>query len=284
MSHTGTSRTRRLLWPVCLGLAVFLVIGSGSAWAGVRIHTVTEMQDGDAEGTRRLHYTIWVDGNRLVAEPRRPDGPPSRRRVVFRGAGAVLWLMDTERATYYQLDPESAAETASQIAGLRSGLESGLETLSPEHRARANELLGALAPEGGKPPVQVEVRARGEEGRYADYPCSRYDVVGAANRVAELCMAGFDQGLLARERIAAVPELVGFLGKVLPKLLEGFPRLLVLAPVSAMAQLEGVPLQARSFERGRSETVVREVIEAEVESSRFELPEGYARSWVPPFQ
>ena len=32
-----------------------------------------------------------------------------------------------------------------------------------------------------------------------------------------------------------------------------------------------------------SETWVRAIREVEVDAARFELPEGYARSWVPPF-
>lgn len=263
-------------------LLAALLLGVPAA-ATVRFHTVTARVDG--EGTPE-HFTIWIEGDRLAAEPRRPKSQPTRRRVVFQGDRDVLWLLDTRAQTYYQVDPESAAETASQLEGLRRGLDAGLEALGPEQGERVRGLLGDLGERSEATPLpEVALRPRGEQARHADLACARYDVLSGGTRTGELCMASYGQGPLQRERLRAVPALTRFLARTLPPLYQAFPSLRSLAPLASLSSLEGVPIHAQTFQGEAPETVttLQGVTEMLAPPALFELPEGYARSWVPPF-
>ena len=46
-----------------------------------------------------------------------------------------------------------------------------------------------------------------------------------------------------------------------------------------------MPLLVRTSEKGGSrDTVVTSIAEAPVDAALFELPAGFARSWIPPFR
>jgi hypothetical protein len=269
-----------------LGIAAAFValLFAGAASAGVRIELRSApVQPAKGKAQR---YVVWVDGQRLAAELVRRDGNPATRRIVFRSAEDVVWLVDSQRQTYYQLDQESAQQVSSQVAGLRQGLESGLESLTPEQRAAVQDLLGELAKPPAGPSPEYRLRERGELGRYAELACARHDVMEGERAVAELCLADYGKPPLTREKLAAVPALGGFLQRTLEPLLREFPSLRPLAPLSSLSRVDGVPLFVRSASEkgGAQETVVTSVEEAPVDAALFELPKGYARSWIPPFR
>lgn len=267
-----------------LAAALGAVLFAGAAAAGVRVE-LRSAPTPPAEGNA-LRYVVWVDGPRLAAELIRRDGAPSTRRIVFRSEEDLVWLVELQRQTYYQLDPASAQQAASQVAGLRSGLESGLESLSPEQRAAVRDLLGELAKPPAGPTPEYRLRERGELGSYADVACARHDVLEGERAVAELCLADYGKPPLTRERLAAVPALGGFLQRTLEPLLGQFPSLRPLAPLSALSRIDGFPLLVRSAsEKGESrDTVVTRIEEAPVDAALFALPAGFARSWIPPFR
>jgi hypothetical protein len=268
------------------GLAALLVaaLSATAASAGVRVE-LTSAPAPPAKG-KAQRYVVWIDGPRLAAQLTRRDGAPPTRRIVFRSAEDVVWLVDSQRQTYYQLDPEAAQQAASQVAGLRQGLESGLESLSPEQRAAVRDLLGELAKPPAGPAPEYRLRERGELGRYAEIACARHDVLEGERAVAELCLADYGKPPLTREKLAVVPALGGFLQRTLEPLLREFPSLRPLAPLSSLARVDGVPLLVRSAsEKGESqETVVTSISESPVDAALFELPQGFARSWIPPFR
>jgi hypothetical protein len=257
---------------------------ASAAQAGVRVE-LRSAPTPPAKG-KATRYVIWVDGGRLAAELVRRDGAPVTRRIVFRSAEDLVWLVDSKRQTYYQLDPASAQQAASQVAGLRQGLESGLESLSPEQRAAVRDLLGELAKPPQGPAPEYHLRERGELGRYAEIACARQDVLDGERAIAELCLADYGKPPLVREQLAAVPALGGFLQRTLAPLLREFPSLRPLAPLAALSGVDGVPLLVRSgSEKGESrDTVVTSIAEAPVDAALFELPAGFARSWIPPFR
>jgi hypothetical protein len=264
--------------------ALGIVLAAGAAPAGVRVELRSVETGG--EGGKPLRYVVFVDGPRLAVELARKDGVPAKRRVVFRSDRDLVWLVDHERRTYYQLDPESARQVASQVAGLKEGLEQGLESLTPEQREAVRELLGELAAPSAAGAPEYRLEEKGELGRYAEIACARHDVLEGAKRVAELCLAEYGKPPLSREALAAVPALGGFLRRTLEPLLAQFPSLRPVATFAALDRAPGVPLLVRSFgDKGESrETTVTRVAEEPVDAALFELPAGYARSWVPPFR
>jgi hypothetical protein len=271
------------------GLAVALLFAAGVAVAGAASGAVrVELRStplGDSK-EKPLRYVVWIDGPRLAAELKSRDGTPPTRRIVFRADSDRAWLVDLARRTYFQVDPESAAQTASQVAGLRQGLQQGLESLSPDQQAAVRDLLGELAEAPVGPLPEYKLRKRDERGRYADIACIQEDVLAGERRVAELCLADFGKPPLTREALAAVPALGGFLRRTLEPLMREFPSLRPLAPYASLDGLQGVPLRVRSFsEKGAiRDTEVKRLEETTADPSLFELPEGFARSWIPPFR
>jgi hypothetical protein len=272
----------RIAAAACAALA--LAGAAAGARAGVRL----ELRSAElgAAGRKPLKYVIWIDGPRLAAELKRRDGSPAQRRIVFRSEEDRVWLVDTARRTYYQVDPQTAQQVASQVAGLRKGLESGLESLTPEQRKAAQELLGELARRPEKPVGEIRLRERGEVGRYAEIACARHDVLEGARRLAEVCLADYGRAPLTRETVAAVPALGGFLRRTLEPLTREFPSLQDLAPFAVLDRVDGFPLAVQAFEDDGTarETVVTRVETAPVDAALFELPPGFARSWIPPFR
>ena len=280
MRKTAAARVAALCAALLLGLA----LGSGSARAGVRVELrATEV---GRETAKPAKYVVWIDGPRLAAELERRDGKPTRRRIVFRADEDRAWLVDLVRKTYYQVDPQAAQQVASQVAGLRKGLESGLEALTPEQREAARELLGELAKPADKPVAEVSLRERGELARYADIPCARHDVLEGARRLGEICLADYGRAPLVREAVAAVPAIGSFLRRTLEPLTREFPSLQDLAPFAALDRIDGFPLAVQSLEEGgpTNETVVTKIEQAPADPALFELPTGFARSWIPPFR
>jgi hypothetical protein len=271
----------RIAAAACAALAL---AGADAARAGVRL----ELRSAEvgAKGGKPLEYVLWIDGPRLAAERKRRDGAPAQRRIVFRSDEDRAWLVDAARKTYYQVDPQAAQQVASQVAGLRKGLESGLESLTPEQREAVQELLGELAKPSEKPVGEIRVRERGEVARYAEIPCARHDVLEGARRLAEICLADYGRSPLTREALAAVPALGGFLRRTLAPLTREFPSLSDLAPFEVLGRVDGFPLAVQAFEDDGTtrETVVTRIEQAPVDASLFELPAGFARSWIPPFR
>ena len=267
---------------VATGLLLLLPWLALPGLAGVQIETRTRSLDGSSGKT---HFTIWIDGDRLVGEARKADSPPARRRIVYLADRDLMWFIDTKRATYYQLDPESAAATASQVSGLKDDLAAVLAGLDPEVRGKAEKLLGKLETDEADPVQDVQLSERGELGRYADVACARYDVLAQEKRVAELCVADWAATGPAAVARPLVPRFSRFLRTTLEPLARELPIVAPLLTWTALEDAPGLPLQTRSYsdDEPDSETLVKSIREVEVDARRFELPEGYARSWVPPF-
>lgn len=255
-----------------------------SAHAGLRVEVdVTERGATPASPER---WIVWIDGTRLAAQPAQREGSRPARWAIFRGAEDVAWLVDPAQHSYFQLDPKSAEAAASQIAGLRDGVAQGLELLSPEQREAAKDFLGDLASAPPAAPPSLQVRSRGEPARHAGLACTRHDVLERERRVAELCLAAYGTGPLSRERAAALPALVSFLRRTLAPLVRELASLRPLSPLAGLGPIEGFPLAAHAAEPGGPERalVVVRVEEKAVDPARFELPAGYSRSLVPPFE
>jgi hypothetical protein len=256
--------------------------------AALRVDVVASEPGAPPEAGER--YVIWIDGPLLAAEPVRSAGGPPSQRLVYRAGEDVAWLVDLERRSYFQLDPESAERHAEQLAGVRDGVESGIELLPPQQRAKARKLLGDLTGAGssGKSSASLpapHLRALGEAGSYAGIGCERHEVLEAERRLAVVCLGAYGKGLPPRERVAAVASLGGFLHRTLGPLAREFPRLRPLSGLAALERLPGFPLAVRSFEAAgrQGEAEVTRVEEAAADPSLFEVPQGFARSLVPPF-
>jgi len=270
-----------------LGVASAPGLGASAAAAEIGLRLELEVSERGASPTAPERWIVWLDGSRLAAGPAPSEGDPPTRRAIFRGAEDRAWLLDPARRSYFQLDPESAEAAAARVAGLRDGVAQGLEMLPPGQRDGLKQLLGDLA---SPPPAAVtaaRLRSRGESARHAGLACTRHDVLEGERRVAELCLAAWGTGPLTRERAAALPVLVAFLRRTLAPLARELPSLRPLAPLAGLGGLDGFPLAVRGGAepdgRERSLVAVR-VEERAVDPALFELPAGYARSLVPPFE
>jgi hypothetical protein len=264
-----------------LALAIPLALSDAAA-AGIKLRLRSEPVGGGKGRTQA--YEVWLDGPRLAIQLVQRN-TEVKRRIVFRGNEERALLIDDAKQTYYQLDPESAKNVASQVAGLKQGLNQGLESLTPEQRAAVQELLGELAKPPAGPPPDYSLRERGELGRYAEVPCARNDVLDGGKVVAEVCLADYGKPPLTREAFAAIPALARFSRKTLEPLAEQFPSLNAVAPYAALDATSGLPLSIKATDDGEvRETFVKRIEQVPVDPALFDLPAGYARSWIPPFR
>ena len=266
---------------------LWLALVAPTATAGVRLELSSELRDGGAgAATVPEHFLVWIDGGRLAAEPTQPGGALAGRRVVFRAREDVAWLVDTGARSYFQIDPKSAQEMAAQVAGLRDGVARGIEGLAPEQRARVQELLGDLAT---PPPVArpvLRIQPTGGRATQAGIACAQQEIFEGERRVAVACVADGASGPLTRERVAAVSALGSFARRTLGPLAQAFPSLAPLAPLAALERLGGLPLAVVSAESdaGVRQTKVLRFAEAAVDPALFEVPAGFTRSALPPFE
>jgi hypothetical protein len=266
---------------------VAIALAAPAATAGVRLELSSEPRAGGS-GTAAApeHFVVWIDGGRLAAEPAKPGGSLAGRRVVFRAHEDVAWLIDTSARSYFQLDPKSAQETAAQVVGLRDGVARGIDGLAPEQRERMQALLGELAAPAPAARPALRVQPTGKRATQAGIGCAQQEVFEGERRVAVACVADGASGPLARERVAAVPALGSFARRTLGPLAQAFPSLAALAPLAALERLGGLPLTVVSAEpdAGARQTKVLRVAEAAVDPALFELPPGFTRSTLPPFE
>lgn len=223
--------------------------------------------------------TLQLAGVRLTTRVPE-DGDGRNFRMIFRGDKDVLWLLDEDEQTFFQVDPTTTA----QVATLKKSVQEGLDSLPPERRAALGRLLGDLMPEEPPPAPPVTTTARGEKDVILGYACEWYDVLEDSEKVLETCVADWEQGELTRENLAAVPALTDFLGRTLEPLLGQFPGLRRLSPLALLSQLPGLPLKTRTFEdgTGKTETVVTRLERVKVGAAPFQIPEGYQQSLLPP--
>jgi hypothetical protein len=264
------------------GLLLSWSMLAAPATGGVEIETRTRSLDG---GSGKTSYTFWLEADRLAAEPRRPGTPPARRRIVYLAEQDLMWFIDTKRETYYQLDQAGAEATASQVKGLKEDLASVLAGLDPEVRGRAEKLLGKLETDGSAPLPEVSLRERGELGSYAGVACARHDVIAEEKRLGEICVADWESAGAAAEAKPLIPSLIHFIRTSLEPLARELPMIEPLLAIGALEGTPGLPLQTRTFsdDEPDTETLVKAIREVQVDADLFTLPEGYARSWVPPF-
>ena len=275
--RVSAARTSAGLW---------LALMAPTATAGARLELSSELRDsGAGAATVPEHFLVWIDGGRLAAEPTQPGGALAGRRVVFRAREDVAWLIDTGARSYFQIDPKSAQEMAAKVAGLRDGVARGIEGLAPEQRARVQELLGDLAT---PPPVArsvLRIQPTGRRATQAGIACAQQEIFEGERRVAVACVADGASGPLTRERVA-VSALGSFARRTLGPLAQAFPSLAPLAPLAALERLGGLPLAVVSAESdaGVRQTKVLLFAEAAVDPALFEVPAGFTRSALPPFE
>jgi hypothetical protein len=262
----------RWLSGVCVGLLL-----AAPAGAGIEMDLEARRLDRDRPSESA---TVLLAGKRLATRVPEGNGDEGSYRLIFRGDRDVLWILDEERRTFFEVDPT----TANQVAGLKKSVQEGLETLSPERREALGKLLGDLMPEEPPPQQPVQTTARGDKEVILGYACEWYDVAREGEKVLETCVADWEQGELTRANLAAVPALAGFLNRTLEPLLAQFPGLRRLSPLALLAELPGLPLLTRTFENGaaRTETAVTRLERKQLGTEPFRIPEGYQQSLLPP--
>jgi len=255
---------------------VALLLAAAPAGAGVEIDLEAKRLDGERAPESA---TLQMAGERLTT--RIPESDEGRMyRMIYRGKREVLWLLDEQKRTFFQVDPTTTA----QVATLKKSVQEGLQNLPPERREALGQLLGDFMPEEPPPQPPVEIRARGEKDVLLGYSCEWHDVLQESEKVLETCVAEWEQGDLTRENLAAVPSLAGFLEKTLEPLLAQFPGLRGLSPLALLARVPGLPMLTRTFEDGSAvtETAVTRLEQKDIDPARFKIPEGYQQSLLPP--
>jgi len=248
-------------------LVCLAVLSADGAFAGTRIAAETRRLDREGSAEQ---VTLHIDGERL-----RFDGGDGRSSIIYRGDRPLVWIVDHRDKKYMEVN----RGTTAALDKANSMIRDGMKGLPPERRAALESLLGGAQAQVAAGP-KITVRPTGERDLVGGRTCDEQEVLRGQERVALVCTASLASLGMPADSLSAVPGLVAFAR-------EAFESLAAIAPgvvdrqaidaLGSLANVEGLPVRARVFDKGKpvAETVVTEVAQEASEGSRFEVPDGY---------
>lgn len=282
----GSRRTLAVLtstWVLALG---------APALAGVVFEVETTYAAGSRTGTESSRMSVQGESFKIETLPGDQEDGERRDEMIFRGDRRQMVVVDHEERSYVVVDGEAVqrlgGQMQDQMQQAMKELEKRLEGLDPKQREMMEKLLGGgvggmLGKAAGETPKRppAEFRDTGERATRAGYPCVRYDVLRAGERVRELWVTDWDNVEGGRQAAAAFEAMGGFFREMI----DSFDDMLggsglfdgVNDPIESLAEVPGFPVVTRSFEDGEleSEAVLRSVTERDLDPAAFEPPEGY---------
>ena len=253
----------------CVGLVGALGVAQ-VAGAGTFVATETRKLGTESPSVQRAQ--VRIDADRMRVET---DG--SANAVIYRGDRDLVWLLNHQEKTFLQVDRGTTAAIARNLDAANEAIRERTQGLPPEQRQALERMLdGTLgAPPSAKPAVTTRVTDRRDlvEG----VPCTEVEVMQGAERVAEACVARFQDAGVSAATFAVVRDLAAFLcesvSSMAPKALQQDG----MEALDSFQQIDGVPMRVRAYEKGEAatETVVKRIEEQGFAAADFEVPEGY---------
>lgn len=244
---------------------------TGLVTAGVVIQYESS---GAGQAGSKQAYTAYVEKDRL-----RIDGDPD---AIFRADKQVLWLLDTEKGTYQQMDAEQMKKVGSQVEGAMAEMERQLANLPPEQRKMAEQMMQGKMP--GKAPGGTKkaeprriYRNTGKTETINGWPCVAYDANRGGEREQVVWVTDWKHIGLTADDFTVFQDFAAFLehmaGPMAKSCSMGFDQKLADKP--SPDALPGVPIRTISFDGGKElVTEVKKIAREPVPAAKFELPSG----------
>jgi hypothetical protein len=202
------------------------------------------------------------------------------QNMVFRGDKKVLWIIDTEKKTYTEMDEAACKAMGEQMNGAMAQMQEALKGMPAEQRAQMEKMMAGKM-KGMTPPKQT-VKPMGQKKTINGFECAGYTVSGGAGET-EVWAADPKALKLDAADMTAFKDFAEFMKSSFP----GMERIADLAKDfdhPREGQVPGFPvLTIRKDKSGKEDfrSELMKLTRGSVEASAFELPAGFTKTEMP---
>ena len=260
-----------------------LALFAGRLPAGVLISaTEKSLPDGAASTT-----TIQVEPDRIRVDTT-ADG--RKQVVIFRGDRQLLWTIDPEQKTYYEITKAELEQLVSQMenamSAIQQQMEERLKSMPPEQRAALEQVMknrGAVL--GSKVSVAKTTYKKVAAGeKIRQWSCDKYEGYRGDQITAEVWTADWNQLGLGAEDFQALQQMSKFLEGMRSSISDSFFKVGG-ADWQEQQAYPGLPLRRISYRRAGAyrESEVQEIRKETLAAKLFELDPGLTKqTFLPP--
>jgi hypothetical protein len=202
------------------------------------------------------------------------------QNMVFRGDKKVLWIIDTEKKTYTEMDEAACKAMGEQMNGAMTQMQEALKGMPAEQRAKMEKMMAGKMK--GMAPSKQTVKPMGQKKTINGFACAGYTVSGSTGET-EVWAADPKVLKLDAAAMAAFKEFAEFMKSSIP----GMERVADLAQDfdhPREDQVPGFPVLSIHKDKSGKEDFRSELIKltnGSVEASVFELPAGFTKTAMP---
>jgi hypothetical protein len=202
----------------------------------------------------------------------------TKRSVIFDGAKQVLWMLDVDKKTYYEMTKADVDRVGAQMQGALAQIQAQLANLPPAQRAQIEAMMkGRGLPGVAAPGPQTEYRKAGT-AKVGKWTCDNYEGFQNNQKNSELCTVEPAALGFALADFEVSRQLGDFFKKLLPQIAD---------QVFSIGKLEeqgysGVPVRRVATVAGRETvTEITDVTRQTFADATFAVPAGFTKEDFP---
>lgn len=236
-----------------------------------------------------LHYRL--NGSEVVQEVVVKQGRvmiPSldakdRRDFLFDRTRQEAVLIDHSRQTFIRVNDQTLDRLSRQSEPLKpllAGLSSQLGKLTPEQRAKWQNMLGGVdldkIASAAKNELPSHLARKAGARKVGSFSCESVSVLRGKQKVAELCISQADAIGLSADDYATIRSLFDFAEHLANKT-RGFSSLMGISiPAVSVQEIPGIPVEIRDLSGPRHETYsLAQIASSAGDSVAMDVPQGY---------
>jgi hypothetical protein len=224
---------------------------------------------------------MWFDGGRMRTE--RLEGDGDSQMALFRNQ--ALYAVDPKSKTYRVIDKPAADRMATQMSEGKKMLEAQMAGMTPEQRARMQEMMAKMGGGGlpgmpGAKPQQRSLKNTGRTETVAGIKCTIWEVTVDGQKDQEQCAAPAGSLPGGDEIMKVYREISTLMSSFTASLSSGSDSF---QPWNDMEKINGIPILAREFEGGKATSEMRMTVvrKESVPGAKFEVPAGFTEQKMP---
>lgn len=258
-------------------LAASTLLAALPAYGGLDVKTRTVGAGADGGSSR-----MRTQGDHLRIDTVAPPSGAGATSMIFDAGSEVLYIVRHGDRTYVEIDKDFARALGEKMAQAQKLMQEQLEKMPPDQRAMMEKMMkgGAMPfPKPGETKKREPLAARdtGEGDTVDGKPCSVFALSRGNESKGDVCVASWDTAGIQPADIEVVKKLGTFQARMTESFAGAMPG--AEQPFELLERVDGFPLRTRRSEDGKvtSETFFEEIVETEVPSDVFEVPENYAK-------
>lgn len=255
--------------------AVLLILGVfvGSPLAD---YIVTMQQTDERAPEMLMQMQVFMSEDNL-----KMMNPGETTTVIYKSKDDAVYMVDDSKRQFIVMNEETMAQMGSQMDAMMKQMEEALAELPPEQREMAEKMMKEKMP-GTQPTMtapKVEVKKAGEKKDIDGKPCERYDITKDGKKTTEIWVTSWSEVGMSEEDFAIFREMASFMQNMMSS--SDFFKNSVSDNefFAGIEQIDGFPVMTREFVDGEvtEETVLKSVVEKDLDPSTFEISSDYER-------